>query len=139
MNNIDAHVQDYVISNNNRWRDVPNDWTALIDGAFQPSGFVCEKGPLRSASRYDSVIAKFHYMDPTGPARTLSETHTDPTEFLGETRAAKKSVRVRSGPVGPVWWNLAIIVPPNLQQAALSNVAICLRLSVCVSLFVPRL
>jgi len=47
VNNIDAHVQDYVISNNNRWRDVPNDWTALIDGAFQPSGFVCEKGPLR--------------------------------------------------------------------------------------------
>lgn len=44
VKNIDAHIQDYVISNNNRWRDVPNDWTALIDGVFQPSGFVCEKG-----------------------------------------------------------------------------------------------
>jgi len=44
VTNIDAHIQDYVISNNNRWRDVPNDWTALIGGVFQPSGFVCEKG-----------------------------------------------------------------------------------------------
>jgi len=43
VDNIDAHIQDYVISNNNSWRDVPNDWTALIDGVFQPSGFVCEK------------------------------------------------------------------------------------------------
>ena len=48
VDNIDAHVQDYVISNNNRWRDVPNDWTALIDGVFQPSGFVCEKGKMTS-------------------------------------------------------------------------------------------
>ena len=27
------------------------------------------------------VKAKFHYTDPTGPARTLSATRTDPTEF----------------------------------------------------------
>jgi len=27
------------------------------------------------------VRAKFHYTDPTGPARTLSATRTDPTEF----------------------------------------------------------
>jgi len=33
--------------------------------------------------------------DPRGPARTLSETRTDPTEFLGDPRAAKKSMRVR--------------------------------------------
>jgi len=46
-----------------------------------------------------NLKAKFHYTGPTGPARTLSETRTDPTEFLGETRAAKK---VRAGPVGPV-------------------------------------
>jgi len=28
--------------------------------------------------------AKFRYTGPTGPARTLSETRTDPTEFLGD-------------------------------------------------------
>ena len=36
------------------------------------------------------VIAKFHYTDPTGPARTQ------------RSFAAKKSVRVRAGPVGSV-------------------------------------
>jgi len=36
------------------------------------------------------VIAKFHYMGPTGPARTQ------------RCFAAKKSVRVRAGPVGSV-------------------------------------
>jgi len=41
------------------------------------------------------VIAKFHYTHPTGPARTQ------------RSFAAKKSVRVRAGPVGSVWWNLA--------------------------------
>ena len=44
---------------------------------------------------FTMIKAKFHYTDPTGPAQTLSETRTDPTEFLG---AAKKSVRVRAGP-----------------------------------------
>jgi len=47
------------------------------------------------------IKAKFHYTGPTGPARTLSETRTDQRSF-SETRAAKKSVRVRAGPVGPV-------------------------------------
>jgi len=42
-----------------------------------------------------TVIAKFHYTGPTGPARTLSETRTGPRSF-----AAKKSVQVRAGPVG---------------------------------------
>ena len=37
------------------------------------------------------LIAKFHYTDPTGPARTQ------------RSFAAKKSVRVRAGPVGSVW------------------------------------
>jgi len=47
---------------------------------------------------FSLVKAKFHYTDPTGPARTLSATRTDPTEF----RRKKKSVRVRAGPVGSV-------------------------------------
>ena len=48
------------------------------------------------------LIAKFHYTgptgpdrtrgDPNGPARTLSETRTDPTEF--------RRKEVRAGPVG---------------------------------------
>ena len=42
--------------------------------------------------------AKFDYTGPTGPARTLSETRTDPTEFLGDPGRKK----VRAGPVGPV-------------------------------------
>jgi len=42
--------------------------------------------------------AKFHYTGPTGPARTLSETRTDPAEFLGNPGRKK----VRAGPVGPV-------------------------------------
>ena len=37
------------------------------------------------------VRAKFHYTDPTGPARTLSATRTDPTEF-----------RRKKSPVGSV-------------------------------------
>ena len=36
------------------------------------------------------IIAEFHYTDPTGPARTQ------------RSFAAKKSVRVRAGPVGSV-------------------------------------
>ena len=57
------------------------------------------------------LIAKFNYTDPTGPARTrtdpngpartLSETRTDPTEFRRK-KSPCGSVRVRSGPVGPV-------------------------------------
>jgi len=52
-----------------------------------------------------TVIAKFHYTDLTGPARTLSATRTDPTEFrrkkspCGSVRVADK---VRTGPVGSV-------------------------------------
>jgi len=44
------------------------------------------------------VKAKFHYTGPTGPAWTLSETRTDPTEFLGDPGRKK----VRAGLVGPV-------------------------------------
>ena len=53
-----------------------------------------------------TVIAKFHYTDPTGPARTLSATRTDLHGlFCGETPlgpcgSPTKSVRVRSGPCG---------------------------------------
>ena len=36
--------------------------------------------------------------DPRGPARTLSETRTDPTEFLGDPGRKK----VRAGPCGSV-------------------------------------
>jgi len=42
--------------------------------------------------------AKFHYTGPTGPARTLSQTRTDPTEFLGDPGRKKSpcgSGRVR--------------------------------------------
>jgi len=39
-----------------------------------------------------SIIAKFHYTGPTGPART----RTDPTEFLGDPGRKK----VGAGPVG---------------------------------------
>ena len=63
------------------------------------------------------VIAKFHYTGPTGPARTLSETRTDKTEFrrkkvrVGPCRArvvefsSSPTMCVDffwSGPVGPV-------------------------------------
>jgi len=41
--------------------------------------------------------AKFHYTDPRGPARALSETRTDQRSF-SEIRV----VRVRAGPVGSV-------------------------------------
>ena len=53
---------------------------------------------LLAAWRCGVVIDKFHYTGPTGPARTLSETRTDPTEFLGHPGRKK----VRAGPVGPV-------------------------------------
>jgi len=64
------------------------------------------------------VKAKFHYTGPTGPDRTRPDptgpdrTRTDPHGLcrrparaqgsFSETRAAKMSERVRSGPVGPV-------------------------------------
>ena len=35
--------------------------------------------------------AKFHYTGPTGPARTLSETHTNPTEFFWRPGLQKSS------------------------------------------------
>jgi len=53
--------------------------------------------PLLSSS----VKAKFHYTGPTGPAWTCRRPAQTQWSF-SETRAAKKSVRVRSGPVGPV-------------------------------------
>ena len=42
--------------------------------------------------------AKFHYTDPRGLCRRPARTQRS----FSETRAVKKSVRVRSGPVGPV-------------------------------------
>ena len=48
--------------------------------------------PETTKKTYRNVKAKFHYTGPTGSARTLSETRTDPTEFLGDTG--------RSGPCG---------------------------------------
>ena len=72
-------------------------------------------GPLRFAFRstrwrrpYSTVIAKFHYTDPTGPDRT----RTDPRGIfcgqglretpLGPRGSPTKSVRVRAVPVGSV-------------------------------------
>ena len=58
-----------------------------------------------------AVIAKFHYTGPTGPDETKSADFVGvprgPARTLSETRVcgpglAKKSVRVRSGPAGPV-------------------------------------
>ena len=71
--------------------------------------FVKEDRVTRKVAKKPCLfIAKFHYTgptrarhgpdrtrsDPNGPARTLSETRTDPTEFR------RKKVRV--GPVGSV-------------------------------------
>ena len=56
------------------------------------------------------IIAKFHYTDPTGPTRTLSETRTDPTEFLGDPGRKK----VRAGPVG---WGRAHVVEFSLNSS----------------------
>jgi len=60
------------------------------------------------ATQARAVIAKCHYTDPTGPARTRTDPHglcrrpARAQQSFSETRAAKKSVLVRSGPVGPV-------------------------------------
>ena len=52
------------------------------------------------------LITKFHYTGPTGPDQTKS------ADFVGDPGlrpgSREKSVRVRSGPVGFVYWNLAI-------------------------------
>ena len=66
------------------------------------------KGHVVSTLSVRRLKAKFHYTGPTGhdrtradphrPARTLSETRTNPTEFLGDPGRKK----VRAGPVGPV-------------------------------------
>ena len=53
---------------------------------------------VRSKADISQLKAKFHYTGPIGPARTLSETRTDPTEFLGDPGRKK----VCAGPVGPV-------------------------------------
>jgi len=44
--------------------------------------------------RASTLKAEFHYTVPTGPARTLSETRTDPTEFRGDPGRKQ----VRAGP-----------------------------------------
>ena len=84
------------------------------------------------------VIVKFHYTgptgpartraDPNGPARTLSETRTDPTEFLGDPGRKK----IRAGPVGPAYWNLAI-TDAQAAQLRLSG-TYCRKLSLIVTL-----
>ena len=56
---------------------------SVLDSFAEAPGF-------KSQPRRCRVIAKFHYTDPTGPARTQ------------RSFAAKKSVRVRAGPVGSV-------------------------------------
>jgi len=91
--------------------------------------------------------AKFHYTDPTGPARTLSATRTDPTEFR------RKKSPCGSGRVRVVEFSYYILLcrwldvvsvsssPPyaapystDRRRAALSrSVCISLRLCLCVS------
>ena len=85
--------------------------------------------------------AKFHYTGPTGPdrthanphgpARTLSETRTDPTEFLGDP-AAKKSVRVRAGPVTPVGSGRARVVEFSYNLINLLSCGVAVDSIVCV-------
>jgi len=45
------------------------------------------------------IIAKFHYMGPTGPARTFFAAGVSPRNSVGSVRVSDK---VRAGPVGPV-------------------------------------
>jgi len=47
---------------------------------------------LTCDTRAAQFKAKFHYTGPTGPDRTLSETRTDPTEFLGDPGRKKSPV-----------------------------------------------
>jgi len=57
----------------------------------------------------NTIKAKFHYTGPMGPDRTdfVGDPH-GPNGVSRRPRPQKKSVRVRSVPVGPVLWNLAI-------------------------------
>ena len=60
-------------------------------------------GAGQTPRQHCKVIAKFHYTDPTGPAGTRTDPHglcrrPAPTQ---RSFAAKKSVQVRSGLVGP--------------------------------------
>jgi len=72
---------------------------------------VVNRGIVGVNSLPKTVIAKFHYTGPTGPDQTKSADFVgdprEPTRTLWETRVcgpdlAKKSARVRAGPVGPV-------------------------------------
>ena len=56
---------------------------------YRPTRVVPKKGPLNVCVCVCGY-SKFHYTGPTGPARTLSETHMDPTEF--------RHKKVRAGP-----------------------------------------
>ena len=47
------------------------------------------------------ILAKFHYTDPHGPARTFLRPGS-PRNSVGPCGSPTKSVRVRAGPVGPV-------------------------------------
>ena len=74
-------------------------WALLVIGAAQ-NNFLKLNSTTRARHGPDTdkvrargrVRAQFHYTDPTGPARTLSATRTDPTEFR------RKKVWVRAGP-----------------------------------------
>ena len=82
------------------WTDSvePRDVGLVLLAVMGALDFVMIAVALLTAFNTRSVIAKFHYTGPTGPARTLSETRTNPTEFLGDPGRKK----VRAGPVGSV-------------------------------------
>ena len=69
-----------------------------------PAGWLPRTGISSGTLR--SVKAKFQYTDPHGPDRTRADPHglcrrpARTQRSFSETRATKKSVRVRSGPVG---------------------------------------
>ena len=63
---------------------VRNDRSSAFLWNFPNSDNVAGVGSLVRPTTVDRQLkAKFHYAGPTGPARTLSKTRTDPTEFLG--------------------------------------------------------
>ena len=62
------------------------------------------RAKVRETKIREVIIAKFHYTDPTGPARTFLQPGS-PRNSVGPVRVSDK---VRSGPCGPVQWNLAL-------------------------------
>ena len=49
-----ADIEDYVVaSGKHDWSDVRNEWSAVINGNPEPSGFVCEQGQVSQILNFD--------------------------------------------------------------------------------------